>query len=178
MPLYNKAYDRKKHGPINWFPVSVMIMLIINILILCGGTLLIYQDVEVNSETIQKYVDAEYQIVSIHSGGERFRVALLEDTDGGLYYVGFHRMERIDRYAMITNGAVSITDDEPIELKGAAQTVDFRMQSDGNVVFGGVSQWMNTVQLYISIAVLMFVAEFALALLFAHWKKRGKTTVD
>ena len=161
---FRKTYSRHIHGPVNWFPAFAVIMIILNVVFLVGGTFLVYDDTSTEQETINNYFGSGYREISANTDADIIHIILLEDTKGELYYVGFEAMKLIDRYSLITDHPVPVIADgeSTYRIHCLAGSTNFSISEDNEIVSGVTHEHMNVVQRYLTTAVLLFAIEFTL----------------
>ena len=171
---FRKTYDRNIHGPINGFPVLVVLIVLLNLAVLIGGTYIAYGDKNLDQGTIDRHYGSNYQIVDSRADMEPIQIVLLEGPDKSLYYVGFHRAELINRYRPITDKVIMVSADGTTRYQAGcfAGSVSFTISEDRSIMPGVSSETMNVVQRYLTFAVILLALEFTVYAIVAHLIKR------
>ncbi len=176
MNFYRKTYANDVHGPINWFPVIVILCVVLNVVILLGGTYIAYDDTSINQETIDQHLGSGYKLIAVNSDAGQIHIVLLEDDDGHLYYVGFHEIELLNRFLMLDDEVTPVVADGSTnyEVKCFAGSAGFSVTKEKMIVSGVSSENMNFVQRYFAIAVILFGIEFLLLMVINYLLKKGR----
>ena len=115
-------------------------------------------------------------MVAVNSDAEQIHIALLEDENGHLYYVGFHEMGLLNRFLMIDDEVIPVTADgsTSYEVKCFTGSASFSVTKDKMILSGVSSENKNLAQRYFVIAVALFGIEFSFLLVINYFLKKVK----